>query len=213
MLCCTFHARGVCVKIRGMFVPDPTKDPVEQYLEAAERARGAGIDTAPIALATADSTGCPSVRIVLLRGVDARGFVFYTNYGSRKARELTANPRASLCQHWPAIEEQIRIEGTVELADPAESDRYFAGRPRDSQVGAWASDQSADLPSREVLETRLQEIERRFEGRPVPRPPFWGGFRLIPTRLEFWYGRPGRLHDRLLYRRAGATWATSWLFP
>lgn len=213
MLCCTFHARGVCVKIRGMFVPDPSKDPVAQYLEAAERARIAGIDTAPIALATADSSGCPSVRIVLLRGVDARGFVFYTNYGSRKARELTATPHASLCQHWPALEEQIRIEGTVELADPAESDRYFAGRPRDSQIGAWASDQSADLPSREVLETRLKEIERRFDGRPVPRPPFWGGFRLIPIRVEFWYGRPGRLHDRLLYRRAGDTWTTSWLFP
>ena len=213
MLGCTFHARGGCVKIRGMFVPDPAKDPVVQYLEAAERARAAGIDTAPSALATADSTGSPSVRVVLLRGVDEAGFVFYTNYGSRKARELTSNPRASLCQYWPAVEEQIRIEGTVALADPAESDRYFAGRPRDSQIGAWASDQSAELASREVLEMRLKEIEKRYEGRAVPRPPFWGGFRLTPDRMEFWYGRPGRLHDRLLYRRSGTTWTTSWLYP
>jgi pyridoxamine 5'-phosphate oxidase len=196
-----------------MFVPDPAKDPIEQYLAAAERARAAGLDTAPMALATADPDGRPSLRIVLLRGVDARGFVFYTNYGSRKARELTANPRASLCQHWPSLEEQIRIEGAVELADPAESDRYFAGRPRDSQIGAWASDQSALLESRDVLEARLTEIEARFEGRPVPRPPFWGGFRVTPDRLEFWFGRPGRLHDRLLYMRAGDRWQTSWLYP
>ena len=201
------------VKIRRMFVPDPARDPVEQYLMAAARARDAGVDTAPIALATADSDGQPSLRIVLLRGVDERGFVFYTNYGSRKARELTANPRASLCHHWPSQEEQIRIEGAVELADPAESDRYFAGRPRDSQLGAWASDQSARLASRDELEARLKNVEARFDGRPVPRPPFWGGFRLIPERIEFWYGRPGRLHDRLLYTRSPSGWLTSWLFP
>jgi pyridoxamine 5'-phosphate oxidase len=213
MLCCTFHARPGYVKIRRMFVPDPSLDPVDQYLKAADRARGAGIDTAPAALASADTSARPSVRIVLLRQVDARGFVFYTNYGSRKARELTENPRAALCQHWPELEEQIRVEGTVELADPAESDRYFAGRPRDSQIGAWASDQSAELPSRDVLETRLKEIEERFGDRPVSRPPFWGGFRLIPERIEFWYGRPGRLHDRLLYTRTATGWATVWLFP
>jgi pyridoxamine 5'-phosphate oxidase len=199
--------------MREMFVPDPAKDPIEQYLQAAERARLAGLDTAPMALATADPDGRPSLRIVLLRGVDARGFVFYTNYRSRKARELTANPRASLCQHWAALEEQIRIEGTVELADPEESDRYFAGRPRDSQIGAWASDQSAALESREVLDTRLKEIEMRFEGRPVPRPPFWGGFRVIPQSLEFWFGRAGRLHERLLYTRDGDRWQTTWLYP
>src|SRR5262249_3557031 len=134
-------------------------DPMTQYLLAAERARRAGVDTAPTALATADAAGRPSVRIVLLRGVDERGFVFYTNYGSRQARELTGNPRASLCQHWPTLEEQIRVEGAVELADPAESDRYFAGRPRDSQIGAWASDQSAALAGRDVLEARIHEIE------------------------------------------------------
>jgi pyridoxamine 5'-phosphate oxidase len=196
-----------------MFTPDPAKDPIDLYLEAAERAHLAGVDTAPAALATADEAGSPSVRIVLLRGVDARGFVFYTNYASRKARELTANPRASLCQHWPSLEEQIRIEGPVVLADPAESDRYFAGRPRDSQIGAWASNQSAELASRDVLESRIKELEARFDGQPVPRPPFWGGFRLVPDHMEFWYGRPGRLHDRLLYTRAASGWRTSWLFP
>lgn len=213
MLWCTFHARAKCVKIRGMFVPDPSKDPIDQYLDAAERARAAGIDTAPVALATAEPGGRPSVRIVLLRGVDARGFVFYTNYGSRKARELTANPHASLCQHWAALEEQIRIDGQVELGDPAESDRYFAARPRESQIGAWASDQSNELSSRDVLERRLAEVEERFAGRPVPRPPFWGGFRLVPDRLEFWYGRPGRLHDRLLYTRTASGWSAGYLFP
>jgi pyridoxamine 5'-phosphate oxidase len=196
-----------------MFVPDPAMDPIEQYLAATDRARQAQLDTAPIALATADASGRPSVRIVLLRGVDARGFVFYTNYESRKARELTANAHASLCQHWPPLEEQIRIDGTVELADPAESDRYFAGRPRESQIGAWASDQSAVLTSRDVLESRLKEIEQRFSGQAVPRPPFWGGFRVVPERMEFWYGRPGRLHDRLLYTRTPDGWATSYLFP
>jgi pyridoxamine 5'-phosphate oxidase len=201
------------VKIRGMLVPDPQKDPIDQYLRAAASASAAGVDTAPAALATADRSGCPSVRIVLLRRVDARGFVFYTNYGSRKARELTANPRASICQHWPTLEEQIRVEGAVELADPAESDRYFAGRPRESQIGAWASDQSADLESRAVLEARLAEVERQYAGRPVPRPPFWGGFRLVPDRMEFWYGRTGRLHDRLLYTRTPDGWVTSYLYP
>ena len=202
-----------CVKIWGMFVPEPAGDPVAHYLAAAERARRAGVDTAPVALATADAGGRPSVRIVLLRGVDSRGFVFYTNYGSRKARELTENLRAALCQHWPSLEEQIRIEGPVELADPVESDRYFASRPRDSQIGAWASDQSAELPSREQLESRLQEIEARFAGQPVPRPPFWGGFRLVHDRVEFWSGRPGRLHDRLLYTRTPSGWTTSHLYP
>jgi pyridoxamine 5'-phosphate oxidase len=201
------------VKIRGMFVPDPLKDPIDQYLRAAARAAAEGVDTAPAALATADRTGRPSVRIVLLRGVDERGFVFYTNYGSRKAREITENPVASLCQHWPTLEEQIRIDGPVELVDSAESDRYFAGRPRDSQIGAWASDQSAALESRAVLEARFAEVDARYAGQPVPRPPFWGGFRLVPDRMEFWYGRPGRLHDRLQYLRTPDGWTTRYLFP
>jgi pyridoxamine 5'-phosphate oxidase len=202
-----------CVKIRQMLVPDPQKEPVDQYLRAVQRAAASGVDTAPAALGTADRSCRPSVRIVLLRGVDARGFVFYTNYGSRKASELTANPQASLCQHWPTLEEQIRVEGSVELAEPAESDKYFAGRPRESQIGAWASDQSEALESRAVLEAKFAEIDARYAGRPVPRPPFWGGFRLVPDRVEFWYGRPGRLHDRLLYVRTADGWSTSYLFP
>ena len=136
------------------------------------------------------------MRIVLLRQVDSRGFVFYTNYGSRKARELTANPHASLCQHWPTLEEQIRVEGTVEIVDPTDSDRYFAGRPRESQIGAWASDQSQDLETRGVLEARYAEIEAKFAGRPVDRPPFWGGFRVVPERSSSGHGRAGRLHER-----------------
>src|SRR5688572_13004198 len=166
-------------------------DPIQRYLSAAERAGRQGVDTAPASLATADRSGRPSVRVVLLRHVDNRGFVFYTNYGSRKARELTENPRAALCQHWPALEEQIRVEGAVELIDPAESDLYFAGRPRDSQLGAWASDQSNELASRDLLVTRYSEVEAKFGVGPVARPPFWGGFRIIPERIEFWSGRPG----------------------
>jgi pyridoxamine 5'-phosphate oxidase len=196
-----------------MVQPAVETDPIQRYLRSAERATERGVDTAPASLATADASGRPSVRTILLRQIDNRGFVFFTNYGSRKARELTENPRAALCQHWPALEEQIRIEGPVEMIDPAESDRYFSGRPRDSQLGAWASDQSSELDSRETLVTRYAEVESKFEGRPVNRPPFWGGFRVVPERIEFWSGRPGRLHERLLYSKTASGWNTSWLFP
>jgi pyridoxamine 5'-phosphate oxidase len=197
-----------------MFASDASPpDPIERYLTAAARARKDGIDTAPAALATADASRHPSVRIVLLRHVDPRGFVFFTNYGSRKARELAENPRAALCQHWPTIEEQIRVEGSVEIIDPAESDAYFAGRPRESQLGAWASDQSQDLASRSILEARYKDVEARFDGRTVTRPPFWGGFRVAPELIEFWYGRAGRLHERLVYRKTGSAWTTRWVYP
>ena len=196
-----------------MFAPDPSRDPIDQYLAATERAQRDGIDTAPAALATADASGRPSIRVVLLRTVDTRGFVFFTNYESRKARDLTANPRAALCQHWPTLEEQIRVEGRIERVSGAESDAYFAGRPRDSQVGAWASEQSRPLESRAVLEGRIRDVEARFAGEPGARPPFWGGYRVVPETIEFWYGRPGRLHDRLLYTRGTSGWSTAWLFP
>ena len=196
-----------------MTVPETDSDPIALYLRVAERARTEGIDTIPAALATADRTGRPSVRVVLLRGVDARGFVFFTNYDSRKGRELAENPRAALCQHWPTLEEQIRVEGSVERVDAAESDAYFAGRPRESQIGAWASRQSEALDSRATLENRIAEFQQRFNGAAVTRPPFWGGYRIVPETIEFWYGRAGRLHERLLYTRSGGSWATSFLFP
>jgi pyridoxamine 5'-phosphate oxidase len=192
---------------------DSRMDPVDRYLAALVRAREAGVDTAPAALGTADASGQPSVRVVLIRQVDTRGFVFFTNYGSRKARELTANPRAALCQHWPSLEEQIRVEGPVEMVDPADSDVYFAGRPRDSQLGAWASDQSQELESRGILEARYKDVEARFDGRTVTRPPFWGGFRIVPKQMEFWYGRAGRLHERELFVKTAGGWKTRRLFP
>ena len=189
-------------------------NPITEFLNAVERAVNHQVDTAPVALATADRDGRPSVRMVLLRGADERGFAFFTHFGSRKGRELAENPHAALCFHWPALDEQIRVEGPVERLSDAEADVYFASRPRGSQLGAWASEQSDLLSAREVLEQRYREIERRFEGQPVPRPPFWGGFRLSPVRIEFWFGRPDRLHDRVLYtREAEGGWRIERLYP
>jgi pyridoxamine 5'-phosphate oxidase len=188
-------------------------DPITEFQNAVERAKAHQVDTTPVVLATTDTAGRPSARLVLLRGVDARGFVFFTNYHSRKGRELTANPHAALCFHWVSLDEQIRIEGSVERVSGEESDAYFASRPRGSQLGAWASEQSQVLPSRETLEERYREIERRFEGRQVDRPAFWGGFRLTPVRIEFWYGRPDRLHDRVVYTRDGSAWRIDRLYP
>ena len=188
-------------------------NPITEFLNAIERAAARQVDTAPVALATADAEGRPSVRMVLLRGADERGFVFHTNYNSRKAGELAANPYAALCFHWPTLEEQIRVEGRIERLPAPESDAYFGSRPRGSQLGAWASEQSAVLPARETLEEQYRAIERRFEGSPVPRPPFWGGFRLVPDRIEFWFGRPDRLHDRLRYTRHGDGWQIERLYP
>ncbi|AKU89909.1 Pyridoxamine 5'-phosphate oxidase [Vulgatibacter incomptus] len=166
-----------------------------------------------VALATADQDGRPSVRMVLLKGVDDRGFVFYTNLESRKAHELQANPFAALCFHWATLEEQVRVEGRIEQVDDEEADAYFRSRPRGSQIGAWASKQSSKLDSREELVGAVAEVEHRFEGKEVTRPPFWSGFRIVPDRIEFWSGKADRLHDRLIFLREGEGWRTEWLYP
>jgi len=163
-------------------------------------------------LSTVDVDGRPSGRYVLLKAVDARGFVFYTNFGSRKSRALEAHPHAALTFYWPP-ETQVRVEGRVERAADGEADAYFATRPREFQIGAWASQQSDELPSRAELEARVQEAAARFSGTPVPRPPFWGGFRVVPDLIEFWTRDPHRLHTRIRYTRCDGRWAHSLLFP
>ena len=164
-------------------------------------------------LATCTPSGHPSARMVLLKQFDARGFVFYTNFDSRKSQELSQNPRAALVLHWAVLERQVRIEGTVAKVDPEEAIAYFRTRPRDSRIGAWASIQSTRLPARSILETRVQEVEQRFRDQEVPLPPFWGGWRVMPTRIEFWQGQPDRLHDRLIFVKSGCTWQAHRLYP
>jgi pyridoxamine 5'-phosphate oxidase len=189
-------------------------DPIARFKALFEKARDVEPhDASAASLATADARGRPSARMVLLKGADARGFVFFTNFGSRKAREIEANPFAALCLHWPASQQQVRVEGRVERASDAESDAYFATRPRDSQLGAWASRQSEPIASREELEARVAELAARFPD-VVPRPPFWGGYRLVPDRVELWFSGPGRLHDRFAYQRDGAgAWTMTRLSP
>lgn len=188
-------------------------DPITEFQHAVERATSRSIDTVPCALATVGADGAPSLRIVLVKYFDARGWVFHTNYNSRKGRELAGNQHVALCFHWASLEEQIRIEGHVEQLPNDESDRYFNERPRGSQIGAWASLQSAELESRETLEVRYRQVEQEYAGRDVPRPPFWGGYRVIPNRVEFWYGRPDRLHDRIVYVKSGNDWRITRLYP
>ena len=164
-------------------------------------------------LATVGPGGRPSVRAVLLKGADARGFVFYTNLESRKAGELAANPHVALAFHWKSLARQVRVEGDAAPVTDQEADAYFATRPRESRIGAWASDQSRPLDSRATLERRLAEAERRYDGREVPRPADWSGFRIVPQLVEFWQERPHRLHDRIVFTRDGEGWRKQRLFP
>jgi pyridoxamine 5'-phosphate oxidase len=179
----------------------------------AEARTGEPNDAEAMALATATSDGRPSVRMVLLKGHDARGFVFYTNGNSRKGDELAVNARAALLFHWKSLRRQVRIEGSVAPVSPLEADAYFASRSRDSQLGAWASDQSRPLVSREAFEARYAQLAASYEGKEVPRPPHWSGYRVVPERIEFWTDRPHRLHERRLFTRAGGGWTEGLLYP
>ncbi len=189
-------------------------DPLAQFRAWLDEEVRAGLRLpAPMLLGTATPAGRPAARTVLLNGFDARGFAFFTNYESRKGRELADNPRAVLLFVWAGHARQVGIEGRVEKLSAAESDEYFRGRPRDSQLGAWASRQSAVISGREVLDERVRQLAGQFRGLAIPRPPYWGGFRLDPEAIEFWQSRPDRLHDRLRYRRLEGRWHIERLSP
>ncbi len=200
---------------RGLRRRDLAADPVEQFLRWLDEAQATvPEDFTSMVLATADRSGRPSARVVLLKGCDARGFVFYSNHDSRKGREIGDNPRAALVFYWPAFDRQVRVEGRVEAVSEEESDAYFQSRPLGARIGAWASRQSEPIASREALEEAVREVETRFGDGPVPRPEGWGGYRVAPDEIEIWQGRTNRLHDRFRYRReAGAGWTIDRLSP
>lgn len=205
---------GQGVVTKGLTPLQVGDDPIAFFRTWQDEAVDAGIFLPEaMALATVGEDGAPSARMVLLKGVSSAGFTFFTNYESRKSRELENEPRACLLFHWPILERQVRVEGRVARISPEESEAYFRTRGRGSRIGAWASRQSEPLESREVLEGAVAETERRFEGGDVPLPPFWGGFRLAPTTIEFWQGRANRLHDRLEYRRTDGGWTVRRLYP
>ena len=195
----------------------PLSEPFERFTELLAVARDVGEERLPeptaFALGTVGAGGQPSVRILLLKGVDERGFVFYTNYESRKGTELLAHPLAAMCFHWQPLERQVRVEGRVVPVGADEADAYFASRARGSQIGAWASRQSQRMEHADALQRRVEEVEARFAGGDVPRPPHWSGFRLVPARIEFWHNMPSRLHERLVYARDGDGWRTAVLYP
>lgn len=195
----------------------PAADPIARFNALLAEAKAVDRVRLPeptaFALGTVDAAGQPSVRILLIKHVDDRGFVFYTNFESRKGRELSATGKAALCFHWQPLEQQVRVEGPVTRVSDAEADAYFASRARGSQIGAWASRQSQPIVPTGELERRVAEFEKKFEGRDVPRPPHWGGWRLAPTAIEFWKNMPSRLHVRHRYTRDGERWRVETLYP
>ena len=194
-----------------------SEDPIARFQAVFAEAKRIPADKLPeptaFSLGTVDANGRPSVRIVLLKDVDERGFVFYTNHESRKGRELLASRRAALCFHWQLLEQQVRVEGSVTTVTDAEADAYFSSRARGSQLGAWASIQSRPMDHPDDLDRRLAEVTARFGDAPIPRPPHWSGFRVVPERIEFWKGMPSRLHVRHVYTREGNGWTTQRLYP
>jgi pyridoxamine 5'-phosphate oxidase len=200
--------------LKGLHENDLDASPLVQFKKWFDEVIGSGLHEPNAMFLTTESDGRPSGRIVLLKGLDDKGFMFFTNYASKKGMEMQANPQVALTFFWKELERQVRIEGKIEKTTAEESDIYFASRPRGSQIGAWVSDQSDVIESREYLEDKYKALEEQFAGQTVPRPPYWGGYSVIPDYIEFWQGRPSRLHDRLAYtKQLTGTWKIERLSP